>query len=142
MVSLGCGAMTFVERVRCHDTARVYELPTSWPIHSGHDVGNPYTCGGVYSFRDPGSMVADAFDLDLAVEYTDVVAGGVDGCWSGEDATVAHAKARAVPGTFYDIPLEGAFVQWTARMGQVAEMANTSLPWRSKTTGTPEAVTR
>jgi hypothetical protein len=61
-------------------------------------------------------MLAGALDLDLTIAYTDIITRGVDGRRTGEYATIAHAKARAMPRALHDITLQRPFSQRAARM--------------------------
>src|SRR5262249_54472156 len=64
-----------------------------------------------------GLVPSDALHFDLAVAHAHVVARLVDRSRAGQRATVAHTKARPMPGTLYDSVGECTFGQWAARVG-------------------------
>src|SRR5579875_1426991 len=61
-------------------------------------------------------MFTHALESDLPILYAYIVARSVDDRWSRQHAPIAHAEARAVPGTLDDIAGQRALVQWSASM--------------------------
>ena len=63
------------------------------------------------------SMVANALELNLAIANTYIVARRIYRRRGGQDMTITHREARAVPETFYDITIQRPFIQWATGMG-------------------------